>query len=214
MKKIELKKELRHLYQPSAKAPSIVRAPKFNYLMIDGEGDPNTRKEFQDAIQALYSMSYTMKFMYRKEKSIDYPVMALEGLWGLKDGVEFNWDASKDDWRWTLMIMQPKYVTKALVRKAKMTVSLKAERDAVTVISALDKLRFESLNEGHSAQIMHIGPFSEERPTIQRLHSFINENGYEIAGKHHEIYLSDFRRVKPEKMKTVIRYPLRKVKQN
>jgi hypothetical protein len=210
MKKIDLKKELKHLYQPSAKEASIVRVPKFNYLMIDGAGDPNTSKEFQDAIQALFSMSYTMKFMYRKEKDIDYPVMALEGFWWMKEGVEFDWNASKEFWRWTLMMMQPKYVTKALVKKAQMTVTLKAQRAAVTVISALDKMRFESWNEGMSAQIMHVGPFSEERPTIERLHAFINDSGYEIAGKHHEIYLNDFRRVKPEKMKTVIRYAVKK----
>ncbi len=210
MKKIDLRKELKHLYQPSAKEVSFVRVPKFNFLMIDGEGDPNNNKNFQDAIQALYSMSYKMKFMYRKEKNIDYPVMALEGFWWMKEGVEFDWNAKKEDWRWTLMIMQPKYVTKALVKKAKMTVTSKASRGEVTVISALEKLRFESLNEGVSAQIMHIGPFSMERPTIERLHAGLREQGHEISDKHHEIYLSDFRRVKPEKMKTVIRYAVKK----
>jgi hypothetical protein len=204
MKKLDLKKELKHLYQPSAKEVSFVRVPKFNFLMVDGEGDPNTSKEFQDAIQALYSMSYTMKFMYRNEKNIDYPVMALEGFWWMKEGVEFDWDAKKEDWRWTLMIMQPKYVTKSLVKKAMKELHKKKE------LPSLNKILFESWNEGLSAQIMHIGPFSEERPTIERLHSFIKESGNAIAGKHHEIYLSDFRRVKPEKMKTVIRYAVKK----
>ena len=204
MKKIDLRKELKHLYNPPTKEVVLLRVPKFNFLMVDGAGDPNTSKEFMDAMQALLGMSYTMKFMYRKQKSIDYPVMALEGLWWMKDNVPFDWK-KKEDWRWTLMVMQPKYVTKSLVKKA--MVELKEKKE----LPALAQLRFEPFNEGLCVQIMHIGPYSAEGPTIQRLHSVAREHKYEVYGKHHEIYLSDPRRTKPEKLKTVIRQQVRKV---
>ena len=203
MKKIDLKKEFKHLYQPSAREVITVKVPKFNYLMIDGAGDPNTSKEFQDAAQALYGMSYTMKFMTRKEKKIDYPVMALDGLWWMKDDAPFDW-VKREDWRWTLMIMQPKYVTKSLVKRAMKQLQEKKE------LPALPKLRFQSFSEGLCAQIMHIGPYANERPTIEKVFAYAKDNGFEVYGKHHEIYMGDPRRVKPEKLKTVIRLQIRK----
>jgi hypothetical protein len=203
MIKIDLRNELKHLYSPSSKEVILLRVPKFNFLMVDGTGDPNNSKQFQNAIEALYGMSYTMKFMYRKEKNIDYPVMALEGLWWMKDNVPFDW-RKKEDWRWTLMIMQPKYVTKGLVKKAKEQLQEKKDPPAIS------KLRFEAFNEGLCVQIMHIGPYSAEGPTIKKLHTVAREHNYEVHGKHHEIYLSDPRRAKPEKLKTVIRQAVRK----
>jgi hypothetical protein len=204
MKKVDLRTELKHLYNPSTKDVMLLRVPRFNFLMVDGAGDPNSSQQFQDAIQALYGMSYTMKFMYRIEKNIDYPVMALEGLWWMKDDVPFDW-RKKEDWRWTLMIMQPKYVTKSLVRKAMRELQEKKE------LPALPRLRFEPFNEGLCVQIMHIGPYSAEGPTIEKLQSVTREHNYEVYGKHHEIYRSDPRRTKPEKLKTVIRQQVRKV---
>lgn len=204
MKKLDLRKELRHLYNPPANDVVLVKIPTFNFLMIDGAGDPNTSKEFQNAIQALFTLSYTLKFMVKKEKKIDYPVMALEGLWWSEDMNAFIL-SQKDRWKWTVMMMQPKIVTKSMVKKAVKAVQAKKEVPAVAGV------RYESFAEGFVAQSMHIGPFSAEGPTIRKVHTFAKERGYELSGKHHEIYLSDMRRVGPEKMKTVIRQPVRKV---
>ena len=179
---------------------AIVDVPEMNFLMVDGAGDPNTAQEYKDAVEALYSLSYALKFMMRREKATDYAVMPLEGLWWTSDMSKFSVE-DKDTWKWTAMIMQPEYVTKDLVDKALEHVRNKNLR-------ALSKTRFESLHEGLSAQIMHIGPYSEEGPTIQRLHRHIKENGYKLRGKHHEIYLSDPRKSAPERLKTVIRQPI------
>jgi hypothetical protein len=204
MKKIDLRKQFKHLYRPSPKEVTLVKVPKFNFLMIDGQGDPNNNRDFQDAVQSLYSMSYTIKFMYRKEKDIDYPVMALEGLWWMKNNVPFD-VAKKKDWRWTVMIMQPGYVTKPLVKKAMKQIQEKKE------LPSLSRLRFENFNEGLSVQILHIGPYNAEGPNIEKLFAYAHGHSYEIRGKHHEIYLSDPRRAKPEKWKTVLRYAVRKL---
>lgn len=202
MTKTDFKKELKHLYNPSAKEVVIVDVPKVNFLMIDGAGDPNTAQEFEDAVEALYAVSYALKFMIKREKQIDYIVMPLEGLWWVDDMTQFSME-NKDIWKWTQMIMQPEFVTKDLVEKALEQAEKKKNPPA------LSKIRFESLHEGLSAQIMHIGPYSAEGPTIEKLHNFIRENGYEPRGKHHEIYLSDPRKSAPEKMRTVIRQPMK-----
>ena len=204
MTKIDFKKELKHLYSPPSKEPVIVDVPPMNYLMVDGSGDPNTTQEAKDAIEALYPVAYALKFMVKKEQGIDYGVMPLEGLWWADDMSQFTTD-NKDIWKWTYMIMQPEYVTEALVKRALEQVQKKKNPPA------LPKVRFASLPEGLSAQIMHIGPFSAEGPTIEKLHSFIREKGYRFDGlvqKHHEIYLSDIRKAAPEKMKTVLRQPM------
>ena len=203
MKKIDLKKDLKYLYLPSSEEVEVVRVPKFRYLMIDGQGDPNTSKEFQEAMQAMYTVAYTLKFMIKKEKKVDYPVMAVEGLWWVDDMATFSME-NKSAWKWTLMILQPSVVTKALFKKA---VKLATEKKGFT---ALQRIRLEPFTEGLAVQIMHIGTYAEEGPTIQRLHSFAKERGFELRNKHHEIYMSDPRKVKPEKMRTVIRQPIRK----
>ncbi len=202
MMKIDFKKELKHLYNPSAKKVETVDVPMMNFLMIDGSGDPNTAQEYKDSVEALFAVSYALKFMVKKEKGVDYGVLPLEGLWWTDDITQFSTE-NKDAWKWTSIIMQPEYVTEDLVRKALEEVEKK--KDPL----ALPKIRFESFHEGLSAQTMHIGPYSAEGPTIEKLHNFIKENGYELKGKHHEIYLSDPRRSAPEKMKTAIRQPMR-----
>ncbi|MES9828364.1 MAG: GyrI-like domain-containing protein [Candidatus Thiodiazotropha sp.] len=202
MDKIDLKKELKHLYKPSAKKVDVVEVPQLNYLMIDGEGDPNTSQSFQDAIDVLYPLSYTLKFMIKRgEIGIDYGVLPLEGLWWTDDMSAFSVE-NKDGWKWTLMIMQPELVTKEMVQNA--IEQVKEKKNPVSLPLA----RFESFEEGKVAQIMHIGPFSEEGPTVEKVHSFIEENGSQRRGKHHEIYLSDIRRAAPEKWKTIIRQPM------
>jgi len=205
LKKIDFKKELKHLYKPSTKEVTIVDVPSMNYLMVDGEGDPNTAGEAREAIEALFPVAYALKFMVKKEKVIDYVVMPLEGLWWTDDMTEFSME-NKDIWKWTYMIMQPEFVTEDMYDKALLQVEKKKNPPA------LSKMRFESLHEGLSVHIMHVGSFSDEGPTVQKLHNFIKENGYKFDGlieKHHEIYLSDLRKTSPEKMKTVIRQPIK-----
>lgn len=202
MGKIDYKKELKHLYRPSAKIVKTVDVPTMNFLMIDGEGDPNTSQAFQAAIDVLYPLSYTLKFMIKKgEIGIDYGVLPLEGLWWTDDMATFNVE-NKDGWKWTLLIMQPELVTREMVGEAIKVVEKKKNP------ASLPLVRFASFEEGKVAQIMHIGSFSEEGPTVAKVHAFIEESGCRRRGKHHEIYLSDIRRAAPEKWKTIIRQPI------
>jgi hypothetical protein len=205
MDKIDFKKEYKNLYNPSAKEVAVVEVPTFNYLMIDGEGNPNTSQDYKDAIEALFGVSYTLKFMVKKGKqATDYCVLPLEGLWWA-DSMDAFTGGDKDKWKWTAMIMQPtKLVTAELVKEAVEQVKKKKNPPA------LPKLRFEKLSEGLAVQIMHIGPYSEETANIQKLHNFIKQEGYELTGKHHEIYISDPRKSMPAKIKTVIRQPMKK----
>lgn len=207
MAKIDLKKENKELYNPSREEVSLVNVPEMNFLMIDGQGDPNTSKEYQDAMETLFPVSYKTKFISKKEKSQDYVVMPLEGLWWVDNMEDFTIE-DKSGWKWTVMMRQPDFVTRSMINKAMDEVEKKKDPPA------LSKIRFESLNEGLCAQIMHIGPYSEEWSTVERLHNFIREKEYDFDGirpgeKHHEIYLSDLRRTKPERLRTIIRQPMR-----
>lgn len=202
MKKVDLRKELKHLYQPPKDEVVLVDVPVMNYLLIDGEGDPNTARSYREALEVLYPLSYTLKFMVKKgSQAIDYAVMPLEGLWWADDMSTFN-VGDKSNWKWTLMIMQPGYVEKAMVDVAIAEVKRKKNP------AALPRVRFDAFADARAAQIMHVGPFSEEGPTVARVHNFINELGGKLSGKHHEIYLSDIRRADPKKWKTVIRQPM------
>ncbi len=204
MEKIDLKKQYSNLYKASAKKPEIVTVPQLKYLMVDGFGDPNSSKMFQDAIEALYSVSYTLKFMYKKrEESIDYAVMPLEGLWWTDDMNNFSME-NKNNWKWTLMILQPEFITLENIEIAKTNAAKKKK------LPLLNSLRFEKMNEELSAQILYIGPYNDEPSTIVMLHNFIKDSGYSLCGKHREIYLSDMRRTAPEKLKTIIRQPIYK----
>jgi hypothetical protein len=199
--KIDLKKDLKHLYQPSARDVVLVDVPAFRYLMIDGAGDPNTSPHYARAVEALFSVSYTAKFMVRKGPAgIDYAVMPLEGLWWSDDMASFV-ENDRTKWQWTMMIHQPAFVDESLLRDAMAEVKRKKGLEAV------DMLRIERFTEGPCAQTLHVGPFTEEGPTIQRVHDFIEARGA-LAGKHHEIYLSDIRRADPARWKTIIRQPM------
>jgi hypothetical protein len=204
MPKIDLKKELKQFYTASASKAALVEVPKMNFLMIDGAGDPNANPLFQHAMEALFNVAYTLKFsLKRGPEKLDYPVMPPEGLWWGKDaGCPDMQD--KASWNWTLMITQPASITAAMVRRAQKTVKEKKP------LVRADEVRLEGFREGLAVQIMHLGPYSEEQPTIEKLHQYAAERGYVLAGKHHEIYLSDPRRAKPEKLRTIIRQPLRK----
>lgn len=203
MDKIDLKKELKEYYWNSTKEIRIVNVPPMNFLMVDGKGDPNISEEFKDAIQSLYSLAYTIKFTLKKGSEIDYGVMPLEGLFWTDDTKKFSPD-NKKIWKWTIMIMQPKFVTKKIFNNCLEEVKKRKN------FQGLSKIRFEKYSEGLSAQIMYIGPYSDEGPTIIKVHDFVKEKGYELKGKHHEIYLGDPRRTKPEKLKTIIRQPIAK----
>lgn len=205
MSKIDYKKELKELYRPPAKKVVEVNVPQMNFLMIDGTGLPDEQSpttEFGQAIEALFSVSYKLKFMIRNGQGMDYGVLPLEGLWWADDMSDFI-KGNKSKWKWTAMIMQPGPVTKKLVNEAIKQVQDKKD------LPSVDRLRFKLFKEGPCAQILHIGPFSEEGPVIEQVHSFISKCGRKPAGKHHEIYLSDIRRVAPENMKTVIRQPMK-----
>ncbi len=210
MKKLDLRRELKYLYAPSASKVEIVDVPSFNFAMIDGEikpdETPGTSQEYQNAIGALYGASFTLKFMskLRKKTSIDYPVMALEGLWWTESG-EFDFN-KKEPWEWTMMIMQPQHITKEMFKEALQQARKKKDNPA------LFKIRLESFHEGLSMQIMHIGPYSEETRTIAKMHEFARENECNLNGKHHGIYLGDPRRAKPEKLRTILRHPISKNK--
>jgi hypothetical protein len=204
--KMDLKKELKHLYLPSSKAFSVVDVPAMRYLMIDGHGDPNTEQSYKDAVEALYVVAYKLKFTSKKALDRDYVVPPLEGLWWAEDMQSFTTMWDKSTWDWTMMITQPSWVTGEMV--ADVVKEVAAKKD----LPALPKLRFETYHEGLAVQVMHIGSYDDEAPTIHRMHhEFMPENGYEPTGKHHEIYLGDPRKVTPEKLKTVIRQPVRRV---
>lgn len=199
--KIDFKRELRELYAPGHE-PSLVEVPELAFVMIDGRGDPNTAPAYREAVEALYAVAYAAKFaVKRAPDGIDFGVMPLEGLWWAEDMSRFS-SEDKTDWSWTAMIMQPEPVTTEIAEAARQHAAAKKS------LPALERLRFERFHEGLAAQVLHIGPYAEEGPTIARLHAFIAEHGYVPAGKHHEIYLSDPARSAPEKLKTVIRQPV------
>lgn len=201
MEKRDLKKECKPLYQPSSKEVMRVNVPRMNFLMIDGAGDPNTTRAYAEAVEALFTVSYALKFMIKKGAQIDYGVMPLEGLWWADDMASFSAE-DKASWKWTMMIAQPAFVGKGRVETAMAEVKTKKN------LAAVSRLRFEAYSEGQCAQILHIGPFSEEGPTIANVHRYIETSGYKLRGKHHEIYLSDIRKAAPEKWKTIIRQPM------
>lgn len=209
MEKLDLKKMYKHLYLPSAKEVSVVDVPAFNFVMVDGliepGHEPATSPAFEEAMSALYSLSYTLKFMSkgRAENPIDYTVMALEGLWWSRSG-DFDID-KKEDWAWTMMIMQPDHITEEMFESAIQEIQEKKGDQP-----GLSKARFERFHEGLSMQIMHMGPYADEPETIKKMMAFARDNGYEHRGKHHEIYIGDPRRAKPENLKTVLRQPVEK----
>lgn len=214
MKALDLKKQFKHLYQPSAKKAEIVQVPRLQFAMIDGAiekgSEPGKSPTFAEAAQALYSISYTLKFMLKKRTTnpMDYPVMPLEGLWGIQDkSVDV---ARKDNWSYTLMILQPDVITKDIFEEGIEQVLNKKGGSP-----ALSKLRLAHFEEGLCVQMMHIGPYATEPATIEVMRAFALENGYRDnvgpKGKHHEIYLGDPRKADPAKLKTVLRHPIEKL---
>lgn len=201
--KVDFKKEFKHLYQPPAEKFTLVEVPPLTYLMVDGHGDPNSAPAYQEAVEALYAVAYKLKFTSKQAAGKDYVVPPLEGLWWAEDMNTFI-TREKDAWDWTMMIMQPEWITPEMFGDACRQVE-KAKN-----LPGLSKMRVESYHEGLAVQIMHIGSYDDEGPVLARLHNeFLPQNGYVEAGKHHEIYLGDPRKVAPEKLKTVLRQPVK-----
>lgn len=200
--KHDFKKELRELYGPSARVVQSVEVPTLRFLKIDGQGDPNTAPAYSEAVEALFVLSYALKFRAKKSPlEVNYGVMPLEGLWWADDMSSFT-TGDRSDWQWTMMIMQPDFLEGDFIEETRVAVAAKKN------LPGLSRIRLESFTEGLSAQTMHVGPFSEEGPTIERVHRFIEDSGRKPSGKHHEIYLSDIRKANPEKWRTIIRQPM------
>jgi hypothetical protein len=188
--KVDMLRDWRELYVPR-RTPVLVHIPEFNFLMIDGHGDPSSSTH--PAIEALYRASFRLKFaLKRGPLALDYKVMPLEGLWWVPDMTTFSVE-HKEDWDWTLMIRQPDEVDEEMLGQVQLSLPLRLER----------------WKEGKVAQLMHIGPYAAEGPSVQELHAFIEDQGLERVGKHHEIYLGDPRRAAPKKLRTVLRQPVR-----
>src|SRR5579864_3006569 len=199
--KIDLKHELRELYLPGRK-PQLIDVPEMAFIMIDGQGDPNTAPDYRDAIEALFAVAYTAKFtVKRMPGGVDFRVMPLESRWWTT-GSESLLATNKSGWSWTAMIMQPESVTSEIVDDAILAAGRKRS------LPALKLLRYERFAEGRAAQVMYVGPYSNEGPTIAALHAFIAEQGCTAVGKHHEIYLGDPRRTAPQRLRTIIRQPV------
>lgn len=211
METLDLRKEYKALYQPSAKRVEVLTVPSLQFAMIDGSiekgEEPGTSPGFAEAMQALYSVAYTVKFMFKKRElePVEYPVMPLEGLWWVEDG---NFDFTvKDNWHFTLMIMHPDVVTSLAFAEG-----LEEVRHKRGDSPALHRLRLDTFDEGLCVQTMHVGTYATEPATLERMQAFMKEQGLRdrvgVGGKHHEIYLGDPRRAAPEKLKTVLRHPV------
>ncbi len=203
MKKIDFKKTMKQLYAPKKKF-SLVDVPRMNYLMVDGHGDPNTAQAYKEAVAALYAIAYKIKFNSKKSMDQDYVVPPLEGLWWAEDMETFI-TRDKSEWEWTMMIMTPDWITPSTFAEA-----VEQVRQAKNP-TALNNVRLEPYHEGLSVQIMHIGSYDDEAPVLAEMHTtFMPQNGLAANGKHHEIYLSDPRRIAPERLKTVLRQPVKR----
>ena len=202
METLDLKKQYSSLYKPSASAPVLVEVPPLRFLMIDGVGGVGG-PDFQLSMGALYGLAYPVKFSAKKRLGLSYPVMPSEGLYWDADGGPGTTPVSANSTAWRLMILLPDEVSAEFVDEIRAVVAAKKD------VPRLGDVRVQTYSEGASVQILHIGPYADETPTVRRLFAFAQERGCEVSGSHHEIYLSDPNRTKPEKLKTVLRYPVR-----
>lgn len=198
----DVKKEQKHLYAPARGTFSFVDVPEARYLAVDGAGNPNTVAAYAHAVQALYSVSYTLKFFSKNELEKNYVVGPLEGLWWADDFSAFV-DRNKDLWKWSMMIRQPEWITQEMYDAA-------IAKNATKPLPALPLVREEKITEGRCVQIMHIGSYDDEAPVLATLHNeFMPQHQLTFNGKHHEIYLSDPRKTPAEKLKTILRQPVK-----
>jgi hypothetical protein len=200
--KADFKKSL-DAYQAKRDQLRIVVVPDMQYLMIDGDGDPNTSPAYADAIKALYPVAYRLKFASKRDLGRDHVVMPLEALWWSENMDSFTTSRDKSKWQWTLMIMVPDWIDQHMVDAA---IERAGAKEPPTRIG---DIRLEALSEGRCVQTLHIGPFDNEAALLARMHrDFVPGNGLRMVGKHHEIYLSDPRKVAPERLRTILRQPV------
>ncbi len=200
--KIDFKKALPDLYTAPRDRFVSVDVPAMQFVMVDGAGDPNTAPAYKQAIEWLYSTSYALKFAAKAAVKKDYAVPPLEGLWWADDPADFV-TRRKDRWRWTMMIMAPEFFDRPMFEAA-------VEKSKKKLGAPPASLRFERFDEGRCLQILHIGSYDDEAPTLARLHDEVMPSqGLTFAGRHHEIYLSDARRTEPAKLKTSLRQPVK-----
>ena len=201
MQTYDIKRERKDLYAPKRGDFELVDVPDMKFLMIDGHGDPNTSASYGEAVEALYSASYAVRAAAKTTLARVHAVAPLEGLWSADD-LEVFGTRDKSAWDWTMMIAQPDWITRELTD----TVLAALQKKQLT---ALGLIRFELYAEGRSVQILHVGSYDDEGPTLERLHvEFLPANGLVPSGRHHEIYLSDARRTDPAKLKTILRQPV------
>jgi hypothetical protein len=207
--KIDLRKKYREFYNPPANRVTVVTIPAFQFVMVDGRiepgATPGTSYSFQQAMEALYGVSYSLKFMSKlnQKNPIDYTVMGVEALWWIEDGV-FNF-SKPDNWYWTAMILQPDHITDSMFDEAREKMKQKKAN------SKIDELRLNGYDEGLCVQIMHIGPYATEPITVKKMEDFAIQNGYQMQRKHHEIYIGNPLRTEPSRLKTILRHPIRKI---
>lgn len=205
MDKIDLKQQWKPFYSASSRDFELVEVPEFSFLMVDGQGDPNTAQSYREAIEGLYAVAYGLKFMSKKRLQKDFVVAPLEGLWWADDPDKFHRLLDKDSWEWTAMIHVPEWIDADMYSAAIQEAGVKKD------LPALAGMRLAAYSEGLSVQIMHIGPYAQEGPTLLRLHEqYLPEHGLKEAGVHHEIYLSDPRRTDPARLKTILRQPVQR----
>jgi len=210
MEKLDFKKLYKDLFAAKVDKVTEVTVPKLPLLMIEGTGDPNGA-EFAEAVGALYSLSYTLKFWSKKHAAPagwrEFGVAPLEGLWWVEgaDAGPMSMNAPRDRWRWRAMIMQPEFITPELVDAVRAEAATKKPESA----AAMARVRLEYFEEGRSVQIMHVGPYADEMPNVMKLTDYMAEHGLASNGLHHEIYLGDPRRVAPDKLKTILRHPVK-----
>ena len=203
MDKYDVKRELKQCYAPTNRDWTLVDVPAQQFIAVDGHGDPNTSADYARAVEALYSVAYTIKFAGKRTLGRDFVVGPLEGLWW-SDDPEVFLTRDKDAWNWRMLISQPDWVTDDSIQEAKQAALAKKG------LPTIADVRRETLHEGTSAQLLHIGPYDDEGPALARLHhEYLAANGLRMTGQHHEIYLGDPRRAAPEKLKTVLRQPVR-----
>jgi hypothetical protein len=205
-KKLDLRRQYKEFYRPSAQEVVVVDVPEMQFITLDGVIEagvaPAESESFQEAMGAIYGVAYGLKFMskLREKDPIDFTVMAMEGLWAAESG-EFEF-GKVEPWLYTLLMMQPEHITQDMFQRAV------SEANAKRPNPALGLLRLDEWREGPSIQIMHIGPYSEEPGTIEKMDAFAEKHGYQLHGRHHEIYMGDPRRAKPENLKTILRHPI------
>ena len=203
MDKYDIKTAHKTLYSPGAKEFCLVDVPSLQYISIDGHGDPNTSPVYADAIESLYTVAYAVKFGTRKSLGRDFVVAPLEGLWRAEDMSSFT-RRDKAAWDWSMMIAQPSWITADVIAAAREQAAKKKH------LTGLRDISLRTLSEGRSVQILHIGSYDDEAPTLHRLHTeYLADNGLTVNGDHHEIYLNDARRTAPAKLRTILRQPVR-----